>query len=201
MVFHVRLKSEDDDGPDVLENQNADGEPTVRPFAVALRLEELDDDHRGRQGTSRTQIESSIFAYPEEANTVQAREYAVHANAADGELQKARDDRDSVHEKKLLDVKLQANHEEAEDKTKGADVIYRMPILHDMEADRAHKHTTDEIAEDQWLLDHVCQECGEAASRHDEGDVNEHGRGPSTQAPVMCALLAHSGRIPGGRRA
>mmetsp|Transcript_36944 Transcript_36944/g.83929 ORF Transcript_36944/g.83929 Transcript_36944/m.83929 type:complete len:536 (+) Transcript_36944:521-2128(+) len=198
-AVEVGLDRQDHDGPDVLEDEDADGQPACGRAHLALLAEHLGDDHRGGDAGGHADVHGREGARAEgEARGLQAHEEGDHDAGADGVLEEASEEHDLAHLQQLLDVQLHADHEEQEDEAQLAELRDVVVAVHDAQHLRAHQHATEQVAQDQRLLQHIHQQCHEADTREGEGDVVEQlGYRPEEPPPVPPMVRVRAGVLVG----
>mmetsp|Transcript_159759 Transcript_159759/g.512693 ORF Transcript_159759/g.512693 Transcript_159759/m.512693 type:complete len:434 (-) Transcript_159759:509-1810(-) len=182
----VGLDGEDHDGPDVLEDQNADRQPPGRGVHLGEFCEELHHDHGRGEAAGHADVNGGILtSSPTQAEGLQAHEEPGHNARAQWEREQACQDHNPPHLEELGDVELKADHEEHEDHAQGAELRDLLLAFYDVEADGSDEHAAEQVPEDERQLQEVHQEGDEAGAGQAEGNVDQQHRGFAAQHAVL----------------
>mmetsp|Transcript_61371 Transcript_61371/g.161273 ORF Transcript_61371/g.161273 Transcript_61371/m.161273 type:complete len:793 (+) Transcript_61371:260-2638(+) len=201
----VRLEGHDDDGPAVLAEEHADREASRGGVAFsALVIQDPLHDHRGGEGGAHRDVQRGVVAVSElEAERPQDKGEEVQEAEADRELHESGDNRLPRHGEDLVDVHLQADHEEEEDEAQRAQLLDVDVAVHDVQNARADDEPGQDIPEDDRLLEEVDDEAHEPGRGEGEGDVLHQRRGACAEAAVSGGarylLVGYHPELEGGR--
>ena len=150
-VHERGLHGQDEDGPDVLEDEDAQGHAPGLGHELVLVVEQLDHDHRAGEGQAHAGV-GSVEPTVAEGEAGAHRQRGPEERAQRG-LEQAGQDQGTARAQELLQVHLQADDEEEQDEADLGDEGDGLAVADETEPQlRPHRHPRQEVGEDQRLL-------------------------------------------------
>ncbi|MGY3293449.1 hypothetical protein ACVWWP_006516 [Bradyrhizobium sp. LM3.6] len=183
-IGKARLHRQEQDGEDVLEHQHAERDAAGQRVELALLVEHLDDDDGARQRAGDAEI-NRIELPPAERQADAGEEQHPEQAAAD-ELAARREQDHLSRPHDLLQVDLQADHEQHEDQAELGDDADRFLRLDPAGAEWTYAEAGDKVGQDQRLPGEVGKQAQHPGKQDTESNVaNElvHARLVRSAAP------------------
>ncbi len=154
-LVQAGLQDDHDDRPQVLEDQQAEGDAAGHRVELEGFLEQLDDQQRRRAGDHHADVERAEIVADDRAEADQRQQ--LRHQKAEGDDQRigqqpAQHDRAAALED-LADVHLQADDEQQQDETELGDGVDVFAVGDESESQRSGDHAGDDVAGDRRQLE------------------------------------------------